>query len=133
MRNVISEKNKYYISKHRYLELRHFCLQYYEWERDVNSAIFIQERPFRDVLRHSSDLPDKTSDLAIRNAQKSLYMRLVKDTCFETDKDIGKWLFIGVSKGESFDRLKMLYSLPCEKDMYYDRYRKFFWLLDKKR
>ena len=28
----LSERNPYYISKHRYYELKHFCLQYPEWE-----------------------------------------------------------------------------------------------------
>lgn len=28
----LSEKNPYYISKHRYYELKHFCLQYPEWK-----------------------------------------------------------------------------------------------------
>ena len=31
-RAEVSKKNKYYISKHRYYELKHFCLQYKEWE-----------------------------------------------------------------------------------------------------
>ena len=32
---VLSKKNKYYISKHRYYELKHFCLQYNEWIEEL--------------------------------------------------------------------------------------------------
>lgn len=31
LRTTLSKKNPYYISKHRRLELVHFCLQYPEW------------------------------------------------------------------------------------------------------
>ena len=33
LRSELSSKNKYYIDKHRCYELKHFCLQYPEWER----------------------------------------------------------------------------------------------------
>ena len=33
IRPEISEKSKYYIDKHRYYELKHFCLQYKEWKK----------------------------------------------------------------------------------------------------
>ena len=33
MRTTVSKKNKYWISRHRYLELSHFCAQYNEWIR----------------------------------------------------------------------------------------------------
>ena len=32
IRPELSKSNPYYISKHRYYELKHFCLQYYEWK-----------------------------------------------------------------------------------------------------
>lgn len=33
IRPELSTKNKYYIDKHRYYELKHFCLQYPEWKK----------------------------------------------------------------------------------------------------
>lgn len=33
IRPEVSAKNKYWLSKHRYYELKHFCLQYPEWKR----------------------------------------------------------------------------------------------------
>ena len=32
IRPELSKENPYYISKHRYYELTHFCLQYHEWK-----------------------------------------------------------------------------------------------------
>lgn len=31
IRPEVSERNQYWISKHRYYELKHFCLQYNSW------------------------------------------------------------------------------------------------------
>lgn len=33
IRPEISIKNKYWISRHRYYELKHFCLQYTDWKK----------------------------------------------------------------------------------------------------
>ena len=33
IRAAISEKNKYWIDKHRHYELKHFCLQYPMWKK----------------------------------------------------------------------------------------------------
>ena len=37
IRPEISKKNKYWISRHRYYELKHFCMQYREWLAEVNN------------------------------------------------------------------------------------------------
>lgn len=37
IRPEVSHKNTYYISKHRYYELKHFCLQYPEWRKSYIS------------------------------------------------------------------------------------------------
>lgn len=33
IRPELSEKNKYWLEKHRYYELKHFCLQYPLWKQ----------------------------------------------------------------------------------------------------
>ena len=35
--------------------------------------------------------------------------------------------------GISYDHLKARTGIPCCKDVYYDLYRRFFWLLSKER
>ena len=72
LRPELSSKNKYYIDKHRYYELKHFCLQYTEWKKSYST--------FDDTIY-----------------------------------------------------LKTKLGIPYGRDMYYKRYRKFFWLLNKSR
>lgn len=37
IRSNLSRKNRYWISRHRYYELKHFCLQYSEWLTEYRS------------------------------------------------------------------------------------------------
>lgn len=120
-RPELSKNNPWWISKHRYFELKHFCLQYHEWEsicKDVKLTLAQQKE-------------DPTGCLATKKTYYEAKMRLVKDTAYNTDTEIGKWIFIGVTDDRSYNYLKMVLNIPCGKDMYYDRYRKFFWLLSE--
>ena len=49
LRPELSTKNKYYIGKHRYYELKHFCLQYHEFE-DVSMPLSMIEHVSTDNL-----------------------------------------------------------------------------------
>lgn len=42
----------------------------------------------------------------------------------------GNYIFKAVTDGVSYVWLNMHTDIPCGKDMFYDRYRRFFWLLD---
>ena len=42
IRSVVSKKNPYYISKHRMLELKHFCMQYEEWRQEYVKLTVLQ-------------------------------------------------------------------------------------------
>lgn len=133
LRTELSRKNKYFISKHRRLELVHFCLQYDEWDKALKMVKYYPSTDLDKVTPSNREVSDITAENAVRLEELKRNMRIVKDTCFETDIEICDWIFLGVTKGYSFTKLKTAYNLPCEKEMYYDRLKKFFYLLDKKR
>lgn len=60
-------------------------------------------------------------------------MRLVERVTKETDISLNRYLLKAVTEGVSYAYLKTQMDIPCGKDMYYDRYRRFFWMLDKER
>lgn len=41
----LSQKNPYWIEKHRYYELKHFCLQYPIWKKAYNSLDGVSKKP----------------------------------------------------------------------------------------
>ncbi len=130
IRNEVSKKNPYYISKHRMLELKHFCLQYEEWRKERAKIMVLQSYGYEKIP--GKKISDKVPKLAMRAAMLDGYMDLVLRCCKETDAYIWTWLFEAVTCGLSYGTM-VTRGIPCGKDYYYDRYRKFFWLLDKER
>ncbi len=134
IRASISEKNKYWIDKHRHYELKHFCLQYPEWKRaytefeDLTVPLVMMERI------PTSNLPgDPTAKRALMKAYYAEKIKLLEKVALETDIYLHKYILKAVTEGLSYTYLKTRLDIPCGKDMYYDRYRRFFWLLSKAR
>lgn len=134
IRAKISERNKYYIDKHRHYELKHFCLQYPEWKRaysDLDNASL----PLSMIERvPTSNMPgDPTSKRALMKARYLERIQLLEKIAIETDRYIGDYILKAVTEDLSYSYLRSKLEIPCGKDMYYDRYRRFFWLLSEAR
>lgn len=132
VRAELSEKNKYYIDKHRYYELKHFCLQYPTWKKLHSEIDGLVSCTYDPVRFSKSNIPsDPTSKLA---EERLLYldrMKIVEQTAIAADSDLASYILKSVTEGLSYTYLKTKLEMPCGRDMYYDRYRRFFWLLDK--
>lgn len=130
IRPELSGRNKYYISKHRYYELKHYCLQYHEWEDELKELNSCPLRCNRSNIYIDPILGDMTAEVAIRKIELQSKMQQIKDLCRQADPSIWSYIFVSVTEGKSFTYLKMTLEMPAERDMFYDRYRKFFWLLN---
>lgn len=134
IRPKISEKNKYYIDKHRYYELKHFCLQYNEWKKAYaacNESIIFASKIERESSNNAPS--DLTAKYAIKRAYYAERIKIVEQAALEADEFLFPFLMKGVTEGASYTYLKSKLEMPCGRDMYYDRYRRFFWLLSKAR
>lgn len=135
IRPELSANNKYWISKHRYYELKHFCLQYPMWKKAYAALedLTISSPKFEEILSPTNVTSDPTAKCALMKVHYSEMMEMVEKIAMETDRDLGLYIFKAVTEELSYNYLKMKLEMPCSKDMYYDRYRKFFWLLSKER
>ena len=134
IRPQISEKSKYYIDKHRYYELKHFCLQYSEWKKMY--ALCNESIIFASNIESSptSNIPsDLTAKYAIKKAYYAERIKIIEKAAMEADDFLYPYILKAVTEGLSYPNLKTKMEIPCGKDMYYDRYRKFFWLLNELR
>ena len=62
------------------------------------------------------------------------YRKLVEQTAIETDPDISRYIIKAVTEKDiTYNYLKMVMKIPCGQNMYYDRRRKFYCLLSKKK
>ena len=134
IRAEISQKNKYWIGKHRYYESKHFCLQYPEWKK-VYSELCDENLPLSMI--DTIPIDNFPSDPAIQRALLKGYyserIKLIEKTALEADPCLYDYIVKGVTEERSYTYLNTVMEIPCGKDMYYDRYRKFFWLLSELR
>ena len=129
-RSELSVKNKYWIPKFRYLELKNFCLQYPEWKATL-ASLDLLESHFDKIS--SGNIADPTNDMAIRRLILENNIELINTCAKLSEPSIASYIIKGITQNYSYEYLKYKLDLPAGRDYYYDRYRKFFWILDKKR
>ena len=122
IRSEISKANPYYISKHRYLELKHFCLQYNEWKEEYKNLLEMVPNDF-----------DPTSKVGTRLAMLSRRMEMVQECAKSVDEVLGDYIFDAVTGEHSYTYERQIKGIPCCRSVYYDLYRKFMFELGKRR
>ena len=128
----LSQKNKYWISKHRQYELKHFCLQYPTWKQEYAELSYIS--PSVIGFNPSSSTPgDPTGNLAVKRSYYKDRIDLIERVAAETDEVLGDYILKAVTEGLSYNHLKSRLKIPCGRDAYYACYRRFFWLLSNAR
>lgn len=134
IRPEVSEKNKYWIDKHRHYELKHFCLQYPEWKK-AYAEFDDSDIPLASISRAAtSNLPgDPTARQAMMKTYYADRIKLLEKVAYETDRYLHEYILKAVTEGHSYTYLKTRLGIPCGRDMYYEKYRRFFWLLSKSR
>ena len=128
-----SEKNPYYISKHRYLELKHFCLQYPEWKKRYLELQLVLNKS-GIIFSPSSQLyvSDPVGNIAIEMAELKRKMELVEDTAKCTDESLSCYILEAVTTAKTYEFFQTHYDIPCCRDTFYMRYRKYFYLLNRR-
>ena len=130
IRPELSEKNPYHISRHRYYELKHFVMQYPEWQKAID-AIDSMVSSCKDPTGRINSISDPVGRAVEKRSKYIQNIRLVERTAQDADKNIGPFVLDGIIFGRSYDTVRAKYDLPYGKDDYYNTYRKFFWLLDR--
>ena len=105
---IFGRVEMYDISRNRFKELKHFCLQYPEWRR----------RYFELYGHPGMPKGDSTGAEASSRADYIRAMSLIETTAIDTDIDYSWYIFLAVTG----------MSGKC-KDVPEEYYRKFYWLL----
>lgn len=74
--------------------------------------------------------------VALCAEERSVYLDricTIEKAARDADPYLASYILKAVTEGLSYSYLKARLEIPCGRDMYYDRYRRFFWLLDRKR
>lgn len=134
IRSEISKKNPYYIEKHRYYELKHFCLQYPDWKRKYNALIHY---PGSNSFLTLGCKTNTVHDPIVKDIDERLFyserINMLERIARETDAELSYYILKAITEGISYDCMRVQMNIPCCKDTYYNLYRRFFWLLSKTR
>lgn len=133
IRPEVSMKNPYWINKHRHYELKHFCLQYPTWKKTYAALSELNASSVWDRLPSSNSPGDQTAKCAIKRVYYLERINLIEKAAKEAGEELQDYILKAVTEDLSYSYLKSRLGIPCGRDMYYERYRRFFWLLDKTR
>lgn len=121
-RPELSKKSPYYISKHRYYELKHFCMR---WEEFEKGALY-----FRSCKAEGTgEWDDPVGEAASLIAEYTRCMELIRKSSEKADELLAPFIFLSATKGLSYDILRARTSVPCCRDYFYERMRRFFYIL----
>ena len=129
-----SRKSKYFIPKEDYLTVIHYSLRYPIWKQELDSYADTSRAITydKDKVITSGDC-DSTFEAAVMISESDMArkVKLIDDTISLTSKGMDNWLRLGVCYGLTFDQLKVK-GMPCERDMYYDMRRHYYYELSQK-
>lgn len=131
IRNQIAESSPYYLSKHEYLMVRHFALQYNDWKKRKKEIESRVGSGFKIGGDCNNDI-ESPVEKAQEYAEKYVFrMNLVEQAAKIAGEDIWEIVLIGVTTECNYEYLRLIKGIPCCKDVYYKMYRKFFWVLSR--
>lgn len=122
---------KYSITKEEYLSAKYYALRYNQWLGEYNALKDSVGAIVSDGMPHAiNNISNPTERLATRRAELRAKMAVVERAAKEADPEIGKYIFIMATTPDmTFERLCAMYDVPCGRDMFYDRRRKFLYIL----
>lgn len=125
-------RNEYYIPHHRFMELKHFCLQYDDWKEKIGE---IDGSPNGNLSgeKNPKTISNPVVQTVERREEFSHNIDLIEEAAKLADDSISKYLIAAVTRGVSYYGLRCYHGLPSCKEKYYDAYRRFFFILDKTR
>ena len=129
IRATISQRNRYYIPKHRYLELVHLCRQYDDWVKELSGICFVSNSLTNTTPKSYKE--SKTEHDAIYISKLGIKKNTIEECSKQAAGELSNYILLAVTKGLSYENLRMVYKIPCCRQLYYEYYRYFFWLLDQ--
>lgn len=131
IRAKISKSNPYYLERYRYLELKNFCLQYKYWKSQYEDLDSIRQSSFDDAGKTQKEFQDPVGKSVETREYYYDRMMMLRRAADLTDPVLGNYILEGVTLGVSYEVLGAKRQIPCCRELYYELYRKFFWILDR--
>ncbi|MCI6637372.1 MAG: hypothetical protein MSH32_03610 [Lachnospiraceae bacterium] len=126
---------QYTLTKHEFYTAYHYALQYSDWVKEYEDVTDGSKAITYDSDRvQTSPNPDGVENAAIRSSELHDKIRTVEDTVKAAAPELYPWLLTAVTtEGVTYKYLAgMEKPIPCGKDYYYLRRRRFYYMLSHK-
>lgn len=134
MQNIraLSEK-KWDISNHAFYQAYHFAMRYKEFKELLrNKTSTIKGNSFGEV-KGTGGNKSATEELAIKRAKAKTNCRIIEEAAKAADDSLYKYILKAVTEeGITYKYLRTVMDIPCGKNYFYERRRKFYYILSKK-
>lgn len=132
MARKTSYSGRYKLSKFEFGYAKWFSLKYPEWLDEYNTLKDSVKAVNYDQEGHGSGkVNDSTGELAAKRAEIRRKMLLIEHAAFDAGGEIGEYILKSVIYEDvTFEDMKAQ-GLPCERTMFYERRRKYYYLLSK--
>lgn len=129
VRSRFSKKSKYWLPKHVFMVAYHYCLNYPDWKAEHDLSIGLRSMRGEGGRGGTGD---PTANQAMRLADLAQKINLIEETVNFVAPEISAYLLAYVTDEDlTFDMIKAR-GCPCERKMFYDRRRAFYYLLANK-
>lgn len=132
MARKMDYSGKYKLSRFEYGYAKWFALKYPEWLEQYNSLKDSVKAINYDQAGYGKGvISDKTQDYATKRAEIRDKMLKIEHCAFDAGGEIGEYILKSVIyEDQTFEDMKAL-GMPCERTMFYERRRKFYYLLSQ--
>lgn len=124
---------KWALKKAECLTAKYFALQYNELIQEYKDLDNFLHASASDGLPHGSEVGQPTERMAVRMAELRDKIEKIESTAMEADPVIAKYILKAVTNDNvTFKQLQTLMDIPCGRDLYYEKRRKYYYLLAHK-
>lgn len=132
MARKMEYSGKYKLSRYELGYAKWFSFKYPEWLDEYNSFKDSVKAIRYDDAPKGTGLSDPTEELAAKRYDIRRKMLLVERTAFDAGGAIAEYILKSVIYEDvTFEDMKAA-GMPCERTMFYERRRKYYWLLSQR-
>lgn len=132
MARKMEYSGKYKLTRFEFGYAKWFSLKYPEWLDEYNSVKDSVKAIRYDDAPKGTGLSDPTEELAAKRYDIRRKMLLVERTAFDAGGAIAEYILKSVIYEDvTFEDMKAA-GMPCERTMFYERRRKYYWLLSQR-
>lgn len=132
MARKMEYSGKYKLTRFEFGYAKWFSLKYPEWLDEYNSFKDSVKAIRYDDAPKGTGLSDPTEELAAKRYDIRRKMLLVERTAFDAGGAIAEYILKSVIYEDvTFEDMKAA-GMPCERTMFYERRRKYYWLLSQR-